>query len=1261
MEATKYDPPGNLTFESWVNIQGSGSNSPRIITNGAINNSWEMYQSGASVLTWWVKTTNGTTSLATASLGTGSWHHLAGVYNGSNITLYVDGSQYTQTPLTGTILGAQSIATISMGGETGAHDGGTASWMSGYLDEIRISGTNRSADWISTEYCNQSTSCVFYSTGPVNVISNPVITVVSTFTVTATWVDIPGATGYEVDASTASNFSGTLFSSATTNASATGLAAGYASPLTPNTTYYVRAGNISSGTTNYVNTVPASTSTLANPVTGAQISAIANSSITVNWVALAASPSSATAEGYELDVSTDPAFGIITASSVTTNVNLSTLTVSGLPRSATYFFRVGSLNWNGIANDVSVPGSVPLIGWSNGCNYRQAITIDHTKVGTINNTDQTNFPFLFRGTYTYLATQTNGGVVTSTSGYDIIFSTDPNGGSRLPHEIETYSSTTGNVNMWTQIPTVSHSTNTVIYLFYDNPSITTSQQNTSGVWDGNYDAVFHLPNGTTLTANDSTVNGNNGTITNATATPGQIDGAASFNGGSSRITHSSFNLGSTNLTTSAWVYSTNFNQNAMVVEKDPVNSDWELFFEGGSLKLRGASLTAVTTSDPSNSAWHYIVGTITGTTGTLFVDGVQASQGSLTAVANTSNVLNIGDYGSGGGYFYGGSIDEVRVSSAVRSADWIITEYNNQCPGCVFYSTGPINTINNPVITAVSTFSLTVGWTDAFLATGYEVDASTASDFSGTLFSSVTTNTAAVSLVDGYATPLSPNTTYYVRLGDLAGATTYYPNTVPVSTSTLANPVTGAQIYATASPGVTVNWVALPASPSTGTSEGYELDASTDPAFGVVTASSITANVSLSTLTVSGLTSLSGLTTYYFRVGSLNWDGGANDISVPGSALLGPATYYWTGMTSTVWTVNTNWNPNGVPGPLDTVVIDTNSANQPVLNTTATVYAVYIATSGVYRSTFTISEPLTVSSGVIVGTKGVMVSSITQQIQITGNLTVQSGGLLTHTQNLSSTRTSEINLNVGGTFNLQAGATIYADGVGYLGGPAGNVADNGPGAGGYSSNAGIGGGGGGHGGAGGAGNNSANGGVANDSAEDPVDLGSGGGAGANAGVGIGGNGGGAVLITANTLDLNGLITANGLSGGAENPSGGSGAGGSVNLNVVNLSGTGTVRANGGAGALLNYNPGGGGGGGRVAIYVSGSESACGLTVTASGGASSSPAGSGNNSLPGQTGTIVYSPPTPSGSYTKVWVGSDSDDWNVSTNWSPPGFPERPTP
>src|SRR5208282_6682714 len=72
-------------------------------------------------------------------------------------------------------------------------------------------------------------------------------------------------------------------------------------------------------------------------------------------------------------------------------------------------------------------------GWSNGYTYQRTITINYSQVP---NTNQTNFPVLISGTYSYLATTGNGGNVTNANGYDIIFTSDAAGATILPFQRE---------------------------------------------------------------------------------------------------------------------------------------------------------------------------------------------------------------------------------------------------------------------------------------------------------------------------------------------------------------------------------------------------------------------------------------------------------------------------------------------------------------------------------------------------------------------------------------------------------------------------------------------------------------------------------------------------------------------------------------------------------------------------------------------------------------------------------------------------------
>jgi len=57
-----------------------------------------------------------------------------------------------------------------------------------------------------------------------------------------------------------------------------------------------------------------------------------------------------------------------------------------------------------------------------------------------------------------------------------------NGDRRLFFEIESYDPVAGEIFMWVSVATVSHTVDTVFYMYFGNASITTSQEFVTGVW-----------------------------------------------------------------------------------------------------------------------------------------------------------------------------------------------------------------------------------------------------------------------------------------------------------------------------------------------------------------------------------------------------------------------------------------------------------------------------------------------------------------------------------------------------------------------------------------------------------------------------------------------------------------------------------------------------------------------------------------------------------------------------------------------------------
>jgi hypothetical protein len=323
--------------------------------------------------------------------------------------------------------------------------------------------------------------------------------------------------------------------------------------------------------------------------------------------------------------------------------------------------------------------------WTN----RKAITIDHTKVsGT---SSLTSFPMLFSVTDANLKTVANGGSVGKADGTDILF-TDSSGTLKINHELESYNPVSGQVIAWVQVPLVSPTTDTVIYIYYGNAAAA-DQQNKTGVWDSNYVAVWHVPNGTILSASDSTSNANQGTIIGATATTGQIDGGMST--GSSKYVLSPTMPSSLSVTWSGWIKSSasgNYqmitsavNGNYYELRLDSSNHAdfvWNYPGAGNYGEVQG-------TTPMTDGNWHYLVGTYDGASIRLYVDGSQVGSSAAAGFTTPFTSFEMGGRQGDASYPFNGSMDEIRYSKTNRSADWTLTEYRNQNSPGTFYAIGP--------------------------------------------------------------------------------------------------------------------------------------------------------------------------------------------------------------------------------------------------------------------------------------------------------------------------------------------------------------------------------------------------------------------------------------------------------------------------------------------------------------------------------------------------------------------------------------------
>ncbi|MCX6666415.1 MAG: DUF2341 domain-containing protein, partial [Euryarchaeota archaeon] len=333
-----------------------------------------------------------------------------------------------------------------------------------------------------------------------------------------------------------------------------------------------------------------------------------------------------------------------------------------------------------------------------GC--RKKITIDHL----MTNATLTNFPVLI-----YNASDTDLKNSAQPTGDDIIFmstSVDWTTGtwrSKLDHEIEKYDSSTGELVAWVRIPTFSSTTDTEIYMYYNNTLCTTNRENAEGVWDSNYEMVQHLHDEDEIA--DSTSNGNDGENNGVEFSRlGKIDGAISFHEGASinvETLNDGANYARGDYTLSLWFKTDANSEDLMSDYEDYSGGMGEPYVNGWVLGINKDDFLTYTAYDLASEAsivgdtkvvtieWVYVVvvdrgeTSKTGETTTIYLNGQVEVDGSRGAIGSGGRIFTLGAehytdiLGQGYRNFFVGLMDEVRISDIARNSSWINASFNN--------------------------------------------------------------------------------------------------------------------------------------------------------------------------------------------------------------------------------------------------------------------------------------------------------------------------------------------------------------------------------------------------------------------------------------------------------------------------------------------------------------------------------------------------------------------------------------------------------
>jgi len=326
--------------------------------------------------------------------------------------------------------------------------------------------------------------------------------------------------------------------------------------------------------------------------------------------------------------------------------------------------------------------------FSEGWLYRKQITIDHTKVSG----DLVNFPVLIHITDSDLP------IRAQSNGNDILFMDGSGTAVQLHHEIEYYSSSSGELIAWVNIPSLSSTTDRIFYLYYGNKNAA-NQQNPEQTWDSNYVGVWHFGEQAGSTVADSTEYAITGTASSgAVVTTGFIGNARNFDGSTGSVDLGTSPLfgGMTAYSVEAWVNPSFISGETRIFDRGQSGyPNRVLFFQNYSW-FRFQTNNNDNVQQPhalTVGSWYYLGSTFIGSGGevALYVNGVKGPTVTSTQVGPTAGNIQtyIGATALQSGRKWHGMIDEVRFSKVARTSGWIATEYANQNAPLSFMSIGP--------------------------------------------------------------------------------------------------------------------------------------------------------------------------------------------------------------------------------------------------------------------------------------------------------------------------------------------------------------------------------------------------------------------------------------------------------------------------------------------------------------------------------------------------------------------------------------------
>ena len=412
-----------------------------------------------------------------------------------------------------------------------------------------------------------------------------------------------------------------------------------------------------------------------------------------------------------------------------TNFNPATFTtqLTNLSPLTGYFYRFYATNASGEAwaptSDQFYSGGV--IGSLDPQSFGSRLKINIS--GYTRNELLTNFPLLVS-----LSTNCPGfsyRQFASPTGGDLRF-TDSDGVSQIPYEIDEWN-TNGLSSVWVQIPVLSP-TNDFIWAYWGNPSLVPQPAWTTNgaAWSPDFDLVWHLRESAFPYADSSQQYPALSGVAPGSTQSGVIGHGGLFDGITNCLNAGPVSLGRA-FTLSAWIKInvSSMQENTLFANKNGgwIDSGFSFFVNtwnhgDGVVEFDSVGTPTTQTSSAVTSAgavsfgqWHLVTAAVDATANSvrLYVDGIDRTVTSgVGAGMQTTNTVRVGSHLSNGCYV-NGALDEARIETGVRSANWVWASYMSAASNSTFSVSSPVTRLAPPLSALIGAGNLVLSWPGA--------------------------------------------------------------------------------------------------------------------------------------------------------------------------------------------------------------------------------------------------------------------------------------------------------------------------------------------------------------------------------------------------------------------------------------------------------------------------------------------------------------------------------------------------------------------